>query len=100
MLRPIEGELIAYTLGSRFQKAPPEISPTPPRHGSDPAASRLAAGQTRTITAVIPHLRSWYLSTIVAGTEVPNHRSVRIDDELVGRTAADLFVSLGPNASA
>jgi LacI family repressor for deo operon, udp, cdd, tsx, nupC, and nupG len=128
---------------------------------ANPAASRLAAGQTRTITTVIPHLNSWYFSTIVAGTEaicaeagydllvlgvgsvndlsrllseayqlerrtdgvvlvdvpvtseevqsitargvaiatigteVPSHPSVRIDDELVGRTAADLFVSLG-----
>ena len=128
---------------------------------ADPAASRLAAGQTRTITAVIPHLNSWYFSNIVAGVEaicaeagydllvlgvgslndlsrllseayhlerrtdglvlvdvrvtdeeaqsisargvsiatigidVLDHPSVRIDDELVGRTAANLFVSLG-----
>jgi LacI family repressor for deo operon, udp, cdd, tsx, nupC, and nupG len=128
---------------------------------ADPAASRLAAGQTRTITAVIPHLNSWYFSNIVAGIEaicaeagydllvlgvgslndlsrllseayhlerrtdglvlvdvrvtdeeaqsisargvsiatvgidVLDHPSVRIDDELVGRTAADLLVSLG-----
>jgi LacI family repressor for deo operon, udp, cdd, tsx, nupC, and nupG len=128
---------------------------------ADPAASRLAAGETRTIIAVIPHLNSWYFSNIVAGIEaicaeagydllvlgvgslndlsrllseayhlerrtdglvlvdvrvtdeeaqsisargvsiatigidVLDHPSVRIDDELVGRTAADLFVSLG-----
>ncbi|MGK0332105.1 MAG: LacI family repressor for deo operon, udp, cdd, tsx, nupC, and nupG [Minisyncoccia bacterium] len=133
---------------------------------ADPAASRLAAGRGRTITAVIPHLNSWYFSTIVAGTEaicaeagydllvlgvgsvkdlsrllseayhlerrtdglllvdvpitdeeaqsisargvsiatigidVLNHPSVRIDDELVGRTAADLFVSLGHERTA
>ena len=35
----------------------------------DPAASRLAAGRTRTITVGIPALNGWYFSTVVAGAE-------------------------------
>jgi LacI family repressor for deo operon, udp, cdd, tsx, nupC, and nupG len=35
----------------------------------DPAASRLAAGHTRTIIVLVPHLASWYFSTVVAGAE-------------------------------
>lgn len=36
---------------------------------ADPAAARLAAGTTRTITVVVPHLASWYFSTVIAGAE-------------------------------
>jgi len=36
---------------------------------ADPAAARLAAGTTRTITVVVPHLSSWYFSTVIAGAE-------------------------------
>ncbi len=35
----------------------------------DPAASRLAAGRTRTVTLGIPSLNGWYFSTVVAGAE-------------------------------
>lgn len=35
----------------------------------DPVASRLAAGRTRTVIVVVPHLASWYFSTVVAGAE-------------------------------
>ncbi len=35
----------------------------------DPAAARLAAGRTRTVIVVVPHLASWYFSTIIAGAE-------------------------------
>ncbi len=35
----------------------------------DPAASRLATGRTRTVTVVVPHLSSWYFSTVIAGAE-------------------------------
>lgn len=35
----------------------------------DPAAARLAAGRSRTITIVVPHLSSWYFSTVIAGAE-------------------------------
>ncbi len=34
-----------------------------------PAASRLAAGRSRTIIVVVPHLASWYFSTVIAGAE-------------------------------
>jgi DNA-binding LacI/PurR family transcriptional regulator len=36
---------------------------------ADPAAARLAAGTARTITVVVPHLASWYFSTVIAGAE-------------------------------
>lgn len=35
----------------------------------DPAASRLAAGRTGTITVAVPTISSWYFSTVVAGAE-------------------------------
>lgn len=35
----------------------------------DPAASRLAAGKTKTVTVGIPALNGWYFSTVVAGAE-------------------------------
>lgn len=128
---------------------------------ADPAASRLAAGRTKTITVVIPNLSGWYFSNVVAGAEAmcaeagydmlvvgvgsrsdlsrilseqyhlerrtdgllavevlmspdeaasvtergvaltsvgsrtPGHPSVRIDNELVGRIAADHLLKLG-----
>lgn len=36
---------------------------------ADPAAARLAAGRTRTIVVMVPHLAGWYFSTVVAGVE-------------------------------
>ncbi len=35
----------------------------------DPAASRLAAGRTRTVIVVVPNLSGWYFSSVVAGAE-------------------------------
>jgi DNA-binding LacI/PurR family transcriptional regulator len=35
----------------------------------DPAAARLAAGRTRTVIVVVPHLSSWYFSAVIAGAE-------------------------------
>ncbi len=35
----------------------------------DPAAARLAAGTTGTITVAVPSLNGWYFSTVVAGAE-------------------------------
>jgi LacI family repressor for deo operon, udp, cdd, tsx, nupC, and nupG len=35
----------------------------------DPAATRLAAGRTRTVTVAVPTLNGWYFSTVVAGAE-------------------------------
>ena len=127
----------------------------------DPAAARLAAGRTGTVTVAVPGLNNWYFSNVVAGAEavcaeagfefqvigvadladrdrlldedrrleqrtdalilvdipvtdeqaaslvarniafatigtrVLGHPSVRIDDELVGRIAADHLIELG-----
>jgi LacI family transcriptional regulator, repressor for deo operon, udp, cdd, tsx, nupC, and nupG len=127
----------------------------------DPAAARLAAGRTGTVTIAVPGLGTWYFSNVVAGAEavcadagfefqvigvidladrdrlldedrrleqrtdalilvdiaiteaqaaslegrnialatvgtcVAGHPSVQIDDELVGRTAADHLIGLG-----
>jgi LacI family transcriptional regulator, repressor for deo operon, udp, cdd, tsx, nupC, and nupG len=36
---------------------------------ADPAASRLAAGRSRTIAVVVPMLNSWYFASVVAGAE-------------------------------
>jgi LacI family transcriptional regulator, repressor for deo operon, udp, cdd, tsx, nupC, and nupG len=38
-------------------------------YAPDPAAARLAAGRTRTVIMVVPHLASWYFSTVIAGAE-------------------------------
>ena len=38
-------------------------------YSPDPAAARLAAGHTRTVTVVVPHLNGWYISNVVAGAE-------------------------------
>lgn len=38
-------------------------------YAPDPAASRLAAGRTHTVTVVVPTLCTWYFSTVVAGVE-------------------------------
>lgn len=35
----------------------------------DPAASRLAAGRTRTVAIVVPNLAGWYFSQVVGGAE-------------------------------
>ncbi|MEP1124917.1 MAG: LacI family DNA-binding transcriptional regulator [Ilumatobacter sp.] len=35
----------------------------------DPAAARLAAGRTGTVTVAVPSLNGWYFSTVVAGAE-------------------------------
>lgn len=35
----------------------------------DPAAARLAAGRTSTVTVAVPSLNGWYFSTVVAGAE-------------------------------
>jgi DNA-binding LacI/PurR family transcriptional regulator len=38
-------------------------------YAPDPAAARLAAGRTRTVIVVVPHLAGWYFSTVIAGAE-------------------------------
>lgn len=39
------------------------------KYRPDPAASRLAARKTKTITVGVPHVSGWYFSTVVAGAE-------------------------------
>jgi LacI family repressor for deo operon, udp, cdd, tsx, nupC, and nupG len=39
------------------------------KYAPDPAAARLAAGHTHTVIVVVPHLASWYFSTVIAGAE-------------------------------
>lgn len=39
------------------------------RYRPHPAATRLAAGRTQTITIAVPTLNGWYFSTVVAGAE-------------------------------
>lgn len=39
------------------------------KYAPDPAAARLAAGRTHTVIVVVPHLASWYFSTVIAGAE-------------------------------
>ena len=39
------------------------------RYQPDPAAARLAAGRTRSVIVVVPHLASWYFSNVIAGAE-------------------------------
>lgn len=64
---------------SRAMRGLPNVASSTRRHvvevagrlgyTADPAAARLAAGATKTITVVIPNLSGWYFSTVVAGTE-------------------------------
>ena len=64
---------------SRALRDLPNVTPSTRKHVQavaarldyhpDPAAARLAAGRTRTITVAVPSLSSWYFSTVVAGAE-------------------------------
>lgn len=38
-------------------------------YSADPAASRFAAGRTKTIIVVVPNLSGWYFSNVIAGAE-------------------------------
>jgi DNA-binding LacI/PurR family transcriptional regulator len=55
---------VASSTSERVHRVARELDYQP-----DPVASRLAAGRTHTIIVVVPHLASWYFSTIVAGAE-------------------------------
>ena len=46
-----------------------ELAATALKYRPDPAASRLAARKTKTITVGVPSLSGWYFSTVVAGAE-------------------------------
>ncbi len=64
---------------SRALRGLPNVTPSTRRHVQevadrldylpDPAAARLAAGRTGTVTVAVPSLNGWYFSTVVAGAE-------------------------------
>jgi len=64
---------------SRALRGLPNVTPSTRTHiqavadrlgyHADPAAARLAAGRTRTVTVAVPSLNGWYFSTVVAGAE-------------------------------
>lgn len=55
---------VAASTSERVHRVARELDYQP-----DPLASRLAAGRTKTVIVVVPHLASWYFSTVVAGAE-------------------------------
>jgi DNA-binding LacI/PurR family transcriptional regulator len=55
---------VATSTRARVMAAAGELDYQP-----DPAATRLAAGHTRTVTVAVPTLNGWYFSTVVAGAE-------------------------------
>ncbi|MGI9052472.1 MAG: LacI family DNA-binding transcriptional regulator, partial [Ilumatobacteraceae bacterium] len=55
---------VAVTTRARVEEVARELS-----YRADPAASRLAAGRSRTIAVVVPLINSWYFSNVVAGAE-------------------------------
>ena len=64
---------------SRALRGLPNVTPSTRQHVQDvadrldylpdPAAARLAAGRTGTVTVAVPSLNGWYFSTVVAGAE-------------------------------
>ncbi len=55
---------VAESTRQRVSDVATELSYRP-----DPAAARLAAGRTGTVTVAVPSLNGWYFSTVVAGAE-------------------------------
>jgi LacI family transcriptional regulator, repressor for deo operon, udp, cdd, tsx, nupC, and nupG len=55
---------VAVATRARVEEAARELN-----YRADPAASRLAAGRSRTIAVVVPQINSWYFSNVVAGAE-------------------------------
>ena len=55
---------VATSTRERVRRVAEELDYRP-----DPTASRLAAGRTRTVIVIVPHLASWYFSMVVAGAE-------------------------------
>ncbi|MDQ3739294.1 MAG: LacI family transcriptional regulator [Actinomycetota bacterium] len=66
-----------------------EVAARQLNYRADPAASRLAAGRSRTIAVVVPMINSWYFSNVVAGAE-----AVCTED------GYDLLVLTAPSAAA
>ncbi len=55
---------VAVSTRARVEEAARALNYRP-----DPAASRLAAGRSRTIAIVVPLINSWYYASVVAGAE-------------------------------
>jgi LacI family repressor for deo operon, udp, cdd, tsx, nupC, and nupG len=55
---------VAVTTRARVEEVARELN-----YRADPAASRLAAGRSRTVAVVVPHINSWYFANVVAGAE-------------------------------
>jgi DNA-binding LacI/PurR family transcriptional regulator len=55
---------VALATRARVEEVARELN-----YRADPAASRLAAGRSRTIAVVVPLINSWYFSNVVAGAE-------------------------------
>ncbi len=55
---------VAVATRTKVEEAARELN-----YRADPAASRLAAGRSHTIAAVVPLINSWYFSNVVAGAE-------------------------------
>jgi len=55
---------VAVTTRQRVEEVARELN-----YRADPAASRLAAGRSRTVAIVVPHINSWYFANVVAGAE-------------------------------
>ncbi len=55
---------------------------------ADPAASRLAAGRSRTVAIVVPLINSWYFANVVAGAEA-----------VCAEDGYDLLILTAPNAA-
>jgi LacI family transcriptional regulator, repressor for deo operon, udp, cdd, tsx, nupC, and nupG len=61
---------VAASTSERVHRVARELDYQP-----DPMASRLAAGRTKTVIVVVPHLASWYFSTVVAGAEAVSNEA-------------------------
>lgn len=55
---------VAASTRERVERAAGELN-----YRADPAASRLAAGRSRTLAAVVPFVNNWYFSEVMAGVE-------------------------------
>jgi DNA-binding LacI/PurR family transcriptional regulator len=99
---------VAVSTRARVEEVARELN-----YRADPAASRLAAGRSRTIAVVVPLINSWYFANVVAGAEAvcaedgydlliltaPNptsrHRVVTMASALDRRVDGLIFVEVG-----
>jgi len=75
---------VAVSTRSRVEEVAKELN-----YRADPAASRLAAGRSRTIAIVVPMINSWYFSNVVAGAEA-----------VCAEVGYDLLILTAPDAEA